>query len=45
VAHAFDDLAFAWEVLSWNVNESGPDEMIWDVAIFRAKRDDEWHGV
>jgi uncharacterized iron-regulated protein len=41
VARAFDDLTLAWEVLSWNVNESGPDEMIGDIPIYRAKRDDE----
>jgi hypothetical protein len=41
VARAFDDLTLAWEVLSWNVNEKGPDEMIGDVPIWHAERDDK----
>jgi hypothetical protein len=41
VARAFNDLALAWETLCWNLNEEGPDEMIGNTPIFRAKRDDE----
>jgi hypothetical protein len=41
VARAFDELTRAWEVLSWNVNENGPVDMIGNTAIFSAKRDDE----
>jgi hypothetical protein len=40
VACAFNDLALAWE-LSWNLNGEGLDEMIRNITIFRAKRDDK----
>lgn len=41
VARAFDELILAWKALSWNLNENGPVEVIGNIAIYSAKRDDQ----
>jgi hypothetical protein len=41
VTRAFDELTRAWEILSWNLNESGPVAVDGDHAVFAASEDDK----
>ncbi len=41
VTRAFDELTRAWDILTWNLNESGPVEVHGNTAIFFAAEDDK----